>query len=128
MLQVEGNRVVGVQTRDDDVQRADEFVVAVGPRMMPFMKATTGVRVPVYPITGYSLTAAVTDAPTSCAWRLWASSVCCLPRHLFLLAVVECGVSSEPFEACRAVRPVHQPRLLHSHDAIPRPRAVRVHR
>ena len=71
MLQVEGNRVVGVQTRDDDVQRADEFVVAVGPRMMPFMKATTGVRVPVYPITGYSLTAAVTDAPTSCAWRLW---------------------------------------------------------
>ena len=94
--QLEHGRAVAAVTSDDTQVKADHFVVAVGPRVQPFMKASTGVHVPVYPIRGYSLTVPVRDSASgalvcthSCVTRFVVGVVfsccvnaCCLARAI----------------------------------------------
>jgi D-amino-acid dehydrogenase len=65
-LTTEGDRVSGVVT-DAGVETADAYVVALG-SFTPALLAPLGLRVPVYPVKGYSLTLPVKDeagAPVS---------------------------------------------------------------
>jgi D-amino-acid dehydrogenase len=71
-LSIEGNTVVGAQVRDPEGRRelvkADAFLVALG-SYSPFLLAPAGIRIPVYPVKGYSVTVALTrpeSAPTLC--------------------------------------------------------------
>jgi D-amino-acid dehydrogenase len=50
----DGSRIVAARTDDGDIE-ADAFVVALGLGSVPLLGAL-GVRLPVYPLTGYSLT------------------------------------------------------------------------
>jgi D-amino-acid dehydrogenase len=59
-LHREAGRIARVSTSADDVD-GDAFVVALGTQA-PQLTAALGVRVPVYPLKGYSLTLAVTGA------------------------------------------------------------------
>lgn len=59
-LEVEGNRVTGVRT-DAGLVAADRVVVALGSHS-PHLLAPLGIRLPVYPVKGYSLTIPITDA------------------------------------------------------------------
>ncbi|QRM32451.1 D-amino acid dehydrogenase [Microvirga sp. VF16] len=59
-LGVEGGRVRGVVTRRDNLS-ADAVVVALG-SYSPLMLKPLGIRLPVYPVKGYSLTIPITDA------------------------------------------------------------------
>jgi D-amino-acid dehydrogenase len=59
-LNTEGDRVSGVVT-DAGVETADAYVAALG-SYTPALLAPLGVRVPVYPVKGYSLTLPVKDA------------------------------------------------------------------
>ncbi|MBX3610481.1 MAG: D-amino acid dehydrogenase [Hydrogenophaga sp.] len=56
-----GNRLDAVQVGSDWVE-ADSFVAAIGTGVSAFARGL-GVRVPVYPLKGYSLTLGVPDAP-----------------------------------------------------------------
>ncbi|WP_404295403.1 D-amino acid dehydrogenase (plasmid) [Microvirga sp. RSM25] len=58
-LGVEGGRVRGVVTRRDNLS-ADAVVVALG-SYSPLLLKRYGVRLPVYPVKGYSLTLPITD-------------------------------------------------------------------
>jgi D-amino-acid dehydrogenase len=65
-LTTEGDRVAGVVT-DTGTERADAYVAALG-AFTPALLAPLGLRVPVYPVKGYSLTLPVRDeagAPVS---------------------------------------------------------------
>ena len=65
-LNSEGDRITGVVT-EAGVETADRYVVALG-SFTPELLAPLGVRVPVYPVKGYSLTLPVKDeggAPVS---------------------------------------------------------------
>src|SRR3954471_24846433 len=71
-LNIEGDRVIGVSVRDPEGRRelvkADAFVVALG-SYSPFVLSPAGIRVPVYPLKGYSVTVALTHpekAPVLC--------------------------------------------------------------
>ena len=71
-LNVEGNQVIGAVVRDPEGQRrvvkGDIFVVALG-SYSPFVLSPVGIKVPVYPLKGYSVTVALTHpekAPTMC--------------------------------------------------------------
>jgi len=62
----DGARVSGVQI-DGQMERADRYVLALG-SYSPRLLAPLGIRLPVYPLKGYSLTVPITDAamaPTS---------------------------------------------------------------
>jgi D-amino-acid dehydrogenase len=59
-LDVEGGRVVGVAT-DRERLSADAVVVALG-SYSPLLLKPFGIKLPVYPVKGYSLTMAITDA------------------------------------------------------------------
>ncbi|PVE20536.1 D-amino acid dehydrogenase [Microvirga sp. KLBC 81] len=59
-LGVEGGRVRGVVTRRENLS-ADAVVVALG-SYSPLLLKRYGVRLPVYPVKGYSLTLPITDA------------------------------------------------------------------
>jgi D-amino-acid dehydrogenase len=62
----DGARVTGVRI-DGQTERADRYVLALG-SYSPRLLATLGIRLPVYPLKGYSLTVPITDpamAPTS---------------------------------------------------------------
>ena len=59
-LDVEGGRVTGVVTAHGRIQ-ADAVVVALG-SFSPLLVRPHGIRLPVYPVKGYSLTIPVTDA------------------------------------------------------------------
>jgi len=56
-LRCEGRRVVALSTSAGDIE-ADAFVVAAGMQSAPLL-APLGLRLPLYPLTGYSLTAPV---------------------------------------------------------------------
>jgi D-amino-acid dehydrogenase len=58
-IRAEGGRVASVDTDKGSVQ-ADAYVVALG-SYAPAMLRPLGVRLPVYPVKGYSLTAPITD-------------------------------------------------------------------
>ena len=58
-------RVTAAVTENGQVIEADEFVVAVGPKILRFMQKLTGAYVPVYPMVGYSLTIPIRDKPSS---------------------------------------------------------------
>jgi D-amino-acid dehydrogenase len=55
----EGERITGVRT-DQGIERADAYVVALGP-YAPILLREVGIRLPIYPIKGYSITLPVTD-------------------------------------------------------------------
>ena len=59
-LDVEGGRVTGVVTAHGRLQ-ADAVVVALG-SFSPLLVQPHGIRLPVYPVKGYSLTIPITDA------------------------------------------------------------------
>ncbi|MBX6372777.1 MAG: D-amino acid dehydrogenase [Acetobacteraceae bacterium] len=66
-LLAEGDRITGVETEDGGRFVADAYVVALGSHS-PALLRPLGVRLPVYPVKGYSLTLPVTDpeaAPVS---------------------------------------------------------------
>ena len=65
-LEVSGDRVAGVRI-GGKLERADRCVLALGSHT-PRLLAPLGIRLPVYPLKGYSLTVPITDpamAPTS---------------------------------------------------------------
>ncbi|QCK87765.1 D-amino acid dehydrogenase [Phreatobacter aquaticus] len=62
----EGDRIAAVETSEGKVT-GDRYVVALG-SYSPLLMKTVGIRVPVYPVKGYSLTLPITDetaAPVS---------------------------------------------------------------
>jgi D-amino-acid dehydrogenase len=59
-LRIEGDRITGVET-DAGVLTADRYVVAMG-SYTPALMRPLGIRVPVYPVKGYSITMPITDA------------------------------------------------------------------
>jgi len=62
----DGGRITGVKI-DGQMERADRYVLALG-SYSPRLLAPLGIRLPVYPLKGYSLTVPITDpamAPTS---------------------------------------------------------------
>jgi D-amino-acid dehydrogenase len=64
-LEFDGDRITGVRI-DGKLETADRFVVALA--YSPALVAPLGMRLPVYPLKGYSLTLPITDpamAPTS---------------------------------------------------------------
>ncbi|MGY0557715.1 MULTISPECIES: D-amino acid dehydrogenase [unclassified Lysobacter] len=65
-LLADGGRVTGVSI-DGQIERADRYVLALG-SYSPQLLAPLGIKLPVYPLKGYSLTLPITDAamaPTS---------------------------------------------------------------
>ena len=59
-FEASGDRVIRVRV-DGDVIRADKFVLALG-SYTPRLLAPLGIRLPVYPLKGYSLTVPITNA------------------------------------------------------------------
>ena len=59
-IRTEGGRVTGVET-DAGLLTADRYVVALG-SYAPAMLRPLGIRLPVYPVKGYSITVPVTEA------------------------------------------------------------------
>ncbi len=59
-VQAREGRIVGVQV-DDEILDADRYVVALG-SYSPGLLKPLGLRLPVYPVKGYSLTIPITDA------------------------------------------------------------------
>jgi D-amino-acid dehydrogenase len=59
-LQVGGGAITGVHT-DAGLLRADKVVLALG-SYSPLLLAPVGIRIPVYPVKGYSITVPITDA------------------------------------------------------------------
>ncbi len=55
-----GDRITGVTT-DSGVVAADAYLVALG-SYSPLLLAPIGVRIPVYPVKGYSITVPISDA------------------------------------------------------------------
>lgn len=65
-LESEGGRIAAVRTSEGRIT-ADAFVVALG-SYSPFLVAAFGMKLPVYPVKGYSITVPITDesrAPVS---------------------------------------------------------------
>lgn len=60
-LDVAGGEVVSVQTSHDGVFKADRYVMAFGSHS-PRLLAPAGIRLPVYPVKGYSITVPIVDA------------------------------------------------------------------
>ena len=59
-LVVDGDRISGVRTAKGE-RKADTVVLALG-SYSPLMLRQIGIRIPVYPVKGYSITIPVTDA------------------------------------------------------------------
>ncbi len=59
-LNTEGDRITGVVT-DQGELKADSYVLALG-SYSPIMLRALGIRIPVYPVKGYSITIPVVDA------------------------------------------------------------------
>ncbi len=62
-LESSGGRITGVRT-GAGVLHADRYVVALGSHS-PTLLAPLGIRLPVYPVKGYSITVPITDAAAS---------------------------------------------------------------
>ncbi|GIZ50953.1 D-amino acid dehydrogenase [Noviherbaspirillum aridicola] len=59
-LETDGSRITGVRTSVGDL-KADSYVLALG-SYSPLLLRDVGIRVPVYPIKGYSITVPIEDA------------------------------------------------------------------
>ncbi len=59
-IEREGDRISGVRT-DVGVVTADKYIVALGSYSAPMLKPI-GIRVPIYPVKGFSITVPITDA------------------------------------------------------------------
>jgi D-amino-acid dehydrogenase len=59
-LQRQGNRITGVRT-SEGLKTADRYVLALG-SYSTAMLAPLGIRIPVYPVKGFSITVPITDA------------------------------------------------------------------
>ena len=59
-LSFEGDKVTGVVTSQGEL-KADTFVMALG-SYSPIMLRELGIKIPVYPVKGYSITVPITDA------------------------------------------------------------------
>ncbi len=59
-LSIQGDRVVGVET-DQGRETADAYVCAMGP-YAPILMKTIGIKLPIYPVKGYSITLPVTNS------------------------------------------------------------------
>lgn len=59
-LVVEGDRITGVKTSQGEL-KADSYLVALG-SYSPFLLRQIGIKIPVYPVKGYSITVPITDA------------------------------------------------------------------
>jgi D-amino-acid dehydrogenase len=59
-LAVDGDRITGVVTSKGEL-KADSFVLALG-SYSPLMLRQVGIRIPVYPVKGYSITIPIVDA------------------------------------------------------------------
>jgi D-amino-acid dehydrogenase len=59
-LVTEGDKVTGVVTSQGEL-KADSFVLALG-SYSPFVLRQVGIKIPVYPVKGYSITVPITDA------------------------------------------------------------------
>ncbi len=59
-IDLQGGEVAGVRT-DAGYLQADQVVVALGSHSAPLLK-TLGLRIPVYPVKGYSITVPINDA------------------------------------------------------------------
>jgi D-amino-acid dehydrogenase len=62
-LQADGGGIAGVET-DSGVEHADVYLVALG-SYAPALLAPLGIRLPVYPVKGYSITVPIVDAGAS---------------------------------------------------------------
>jgi D-amino-acid dehydrogenase len=62
-LHTAGGAVSGVET-EEGVEQADRYVVALG-SYSPALLAPLGIRLPVYPVKGYSITVPIVDAAAS---------------------------------------------------------------
>lgn len=62
-IQSEGGKITGVST-DKGVVKADAYVVALG-SYSPILLKPLGIKLPVYPVKGYSLTIPIVDASKS---------------------------------------------------------------
>lgn len=62
-IQSEGGKITGVST-DKGVVKADAYVVALG-SYSPILLKPLGIKLPVYPVKGYSLTIPIVDAAKS---------------------------------------------------------------
>ena len=54
-IETEGDRVAGIRLHTQSVERADAYVVALG-SYSPLLLKPLGIRIPVYPMKGYSIT------------------------------------------------------------------------
>jgi D-amino-acid dehydrogenase len=59
-LVVEGDKITGVVTSQGEL-KADSYIVALG-SFSPFLLRQLGIKIPVYPVKGYSITVPITDA------------------------------------------------------------------
>jgi D-amino-acid dehydrogenase len=59
-LDVQGGQIAGVRT-DAGVMRAERYVLALG-SYSPLLLGPIGIRIPVYPVKGYSITVPISDA------------------------------------------------------------------
>jgi D-amino-acid dehydrogenase len=59
-LVVEGDKVTGVVTSQGEL-KADSYICALG-SYSPFLLRQLGIKIPVYPVKGYSITVPITDA------------------------------------------------------------------
>jgi D-amino-acid dehydrogenase len=59
-LSTEGDKVTGVVTSQGEL-KADTFVLALG-SYSPFILRQVGIKIPVYPVKGYSITVPISDA------------------------------------------------------------------
>ena len=60
-LQVGGGAVTGVHTAEAGLLKADKVLLALGSHS-PTLLEPVGIRIPVYPVKGYSITVPITDA------------------------------------------------------------------
>ncbi|HET9351596.1 MAG TPA: FAD-dependent oxidoreductase, partial [Burkholderiales bacterium] len=54
-IEIEGDRVAGIRLHTQSVERADAYVVSLG-SYSPLLLKPLGIRIPVYPMKGYSIT------------------------------------------------------------------------
>ena len=54
-IEVEGDQVAGIRLHTQSVETADAYVVSLG-SYSPLLLKPLGIRIPVYPMKGYSIT------------------------------------------------------------------------
>jgi D-amino-acid dehydrogenase len=99
-LQAEGGRISGVRTSAGEL-KADAVVLALGSHS-PQLLRPLGIRIPVYPVKGYSITVPITDAsarPSRPSWtrrtrwpsRAWATASAWAARPSWRASAPRCA-------------------------------------